>query len=82
MSKPAFLDVDNLVLPALKAGAGTNNPPEYAPGEEFNEEEAKNGEPIAAEHRAAAQPLIAIFGEPVVRMVFSRTWGLREQGID
>jgi len=42
------------VLPALKANAGSHNPPEYAPGEEFNEEEAKNGEPIAADKRGIA----------------------------
>ena len=49
--RPPFLDVDSQVIPALKAKAGAgsnNNPPEYAPGEEFNEEEAKNGEPISA----------------------------------
>ena len=55
---------------------------EYAPGEEFNEEESKSGEPITADIRGAAQPLINIFGEPVVRMLFSRTWALREKGID
>lgn len=75
-------DIDNQVLPALKANAGANNPPEYAPGEEFNEEEAKNGEPISASNRSAAAPLINVFGEPVVRMIFSRTWALREKGID
>lgn len=30
----------------------------------------------------AAQPLIDVFGEPIVRKIFSRTWALREQGID
>lgn len=74
--------MDSQVLPALKSNAGANNPPEYAPGEEYNEEESKNGEPISAENRANAQPLIHVFGEPVIRMIFSRTWGLREKGID
>lgn len=55
---------------------------EYAPGEEFNEEEAKNGEPISADKRGAAQPLIDVFGEPAIRKIFSRTWALREKGID
>ena len=77
-----YEDIDNQVLPALKANAGANNPPEYAPGEEFNEEEAKSGEPITADKRSVAQPLIEVFGEPVVRKIFSRTWALREQGID
>ena len=77
-----YQDIDNQVLPALKANAGANNPPEYAPGEEFNEEEAKNGEPITADKRSAADPLIDVFGEPVIRMLFSRTWALREKGID
>ena len=26
--------------------------------------------------------MIEVFGEPVVRKIFSRTWALREQGID
>lgn len=69
-------------MPALKSNAGANNPPEYAPGEEFNEEESKNGEPIAPEYRAVAHPLIKVFGEPINRMIFSRDWALRERGIN
>ena len=68
-------------MPALKAGAGSNNPPEYAPGEEYLAEEAQNGEPISADKRAIAQPLIDVFGEPMIRKIFSRTWSLREGGI-
>ena len=79
--KPAYLDIENQVLPALQSNAGNNNPPEYAPGEEFNEEEAKNGEPIAVEHWAAAEPLVEVFGEPINRLIFSRSWTLRERGI-
>lgn len=74
--------MDDQVLPALKANAGANNPPEYAPGEEYNDDDAKNGEPISADKRGVAQPLINVFGEQLVRMLFSRTWGLREKGID
>ena len=70
------------MLPALRANAGANQLEEYAPGEEFNEEEAKNGEPISADKRSASQPLIEVFGEPLIRMIFSRTWALREKGID
>jgi len=55
---------------------------EYAPGEEYNEEEANNGEAIASDKRMIAGPLIDVFGEPVIRMIFSRTWALREKGID
>jgi hypothetical protein len=68
-------------LPALKAGAGSNNPPEYAPGEEHLQDEIKNGEPIAADKRMIAQPMIDSFSEPVIRKIFSRTWNLREEGI-
>ena len=53
----------------------------YAPGEEFNEDEEINGEPIAPAMMAIAAPLIDIFGEPVIRKIFSRTWNLREQGL-
>lgn len=69
------------MIPALKPGAGKNQPAEYAPGEEFNEEEAANGEPIPGNLMAQAQPLIDVFGEPLMRKVFSKTWTLREQGI-
>ena len=74
-------DIDNQVLPALKPGAGSGQPAEYAPGEGFNEEEAKDGEQIAADKMSQAQPLIHVFGEPNIRKIFSRTWGLREEGI-
>jgi hypothetical protein len=53
----------------------------YAPGEEFNEDEELNGEPITPAMMAIAAPLIDVFGEPVIRKVFSRTWNLREQGL-
>lgn len=53
----------------------------YAPGEEFNEDEEINGEAIAPAMMAIAQPLIEVFGEPVIRKIFSRTWNLREQGL-
>lgn len=53
----------------------------YAPGEEFNEDEEINGEAIAPAMMEVAQPLIEIFGEPVIRKIFSRTWNLREQGL-
>ena len=54
---------------------------EYAPGEEYKEHEAAEGEPIAADKLGQAQPLINVFGEPNIRKIFSRTWGLREEGI-
>ena len=41
----------------------------------------KNGEPIAADKRGIAMPLVDVFGEPVIRKIFSRTWNLREEGI-
>jgi hypothetical protein len=53
----------------------------YAPGEEFDEDEELNGEPITPAMMAIAAPLIELFGEPVIRKIFSRTWNLREQGI-
>ena len=51
------------------------------PGEEFDEDEELNGEPITPAMMAIAAPLIELFGEPVIRKIFSRTWNLREQGI-
>ena len=53
----------------------------YAPGEEFDEDDELNGEPITPAMMAIAAPLIELFGEPVIRKIFSRTWNLREQGI-
>ena len=58
-----------------------NGPSEYAPGEEHLAEEYKNGEPIKANKRDVAQPLIEAFGESSIRKIFSSTWGLREDGI-
>jgi hypothetical protein len=68
-------------LPALQSGKINQGPSEYAPGEEFDEEENKNGEPIDSSKMQVARPLIQVFGEPPVRKVFSRTWALREDGI-
>jgi len=77
------LNVDDMVLPAITAGGASNanGPSEYAPGEEFYEEESKQGEPIAADKRDIADPLIPVFGDNTIRKVFSRTWMLREEGI-
>jgi hypothetical protein len=38
-------------------------------------------EPLTAEHASKAQPLIQVFGEQIVRKLFSRTWQLREEGL-
>jgi hypothetical protein len=73
------LNVDDQILPALSKNAGKNQISEYAEG--YNEEEAKDGEPIAADKRAIAEPLIDVFGEQIVRKVFSKTWNLREEGL-
>jgi len=48
------LNVDDQVLPALRSGAGKNQPAMYAPGEEFNEDEEVNGEPITPAMMAIA----------------------------
>jgi hypothetical protein len=56
-------------------------PDEYLAGEEYNEEYARIGEPISVTNMAIALPLINIFGEQPVRMLFSRTWTLREKAI-
>jgi hypothetical protein len=56
------LNVDDQVIPAL-TGNGNMGPSEYAPGEEFNEEDLASGEAIAPEKRAIAEPLIGAFGE-------------------
>jgi hypothetical protein len=71
------------VIPTLSNKSGrTNQPSEYASGNDYNEEEAKEGEAISNDKRAAADPLSAVFGEPTVRKIFSKTWGLREEGLN
>ena len=50
----------------------------YAPGQEYDEDEVLNGEPIAPSMMEIAAPLIDVFGEPLVRKIFSKTWNLRE----
>lgn len=52
---------------------------EYAT--DYNEEEFKDGEPIAGDKRAIAEPLIHVFGEEICRKIFSKTWNLREEGL-
>ena len=52
---------DDQALPIKKPNAGTNQIPEYKPGEELNENEATMGELIAQNKMAAAKPLIYIF---------------------
>lgn len=56
-------------------------PDEFLPGQEYNEEYATIGEPITNDQIQIAQPFIDLFGEPPVRMMFSRTWTLRENGL-
>ena len=70
---------DEEVLPTHKPGGGNNDqPPEYPPG---YEEEQKAEDEIAPDKRAIAEPLIETFGEPNVKNIFSRTWSLREKGL-
>lgn len=76
-----IVNVDDMVIPALSKGSGGNAMSEYADGSGFNEDEAREGEPIAKDKRALAEPLIQVFGEQTVRKIFSKTWGLREEGL-
>ena len=74
------LDVDAMVLPALKANAGANQPAEYPEGED-----PRNNlqvEELTAEDRKTAGPMIDVFGEDAMRKIFSSTWALREEGIN
>ena len=52
---------------------------EYAT--DYNKGEFKDGEPIAGDKRAIAEPLIHVFfGEEICRKIYSKTWNLREEG--
>ncbi len=75
------VNVDDQVIPALSKNSGKNQPSEYASGQELSEEELKEGEPIGNDKRAIAEPLIQVFGERTMRKIFSKTWGLREEGL-
>jgi len=80
--KSSIINVDDQVIPALSnKSSHTNQPSEYA-GPDYNEEDAKEGEPISNDKRAAADPLCNVFGEATVRKIFSKTWGLREEGLN
>lgn len=68
-----------MVIPAITGGAG-NQMTEYPDGEDpRNFEQA--AEELSAENRKAAQPLIEMFGEQVVRKLFSKSWQLREEAL-
>lgn len=69
------------MIPAITNINKHNQPSEYASGQEYNEEESKEGEPISNDKRAFADPLTHVFGELTVRKIFSKTWALREDGI-
>lgn len=51
------IPVDDQVLPAITNINKHNQPSEYAPGQEYNEEESKEGEPISNDKRGFADPL-------------------------
>ena len=48
--EPTAMNVDDQVLPAMRNRGKKNELSEYPEGEEFNEEELKNGEPISPEN--------------------------------
>jgi hypothetical protein len=74
------LDVDAMVLPALKQNAGANQPSEYPEGEDPRNNRA--AEELSAEDRKAAGPMIDVFGEEAITKIFSTTWAVREEGIN
>ena len=74
------LDVDAMVLPALKQNAGANQLAEYPEGED-----PRNNlqvEELSADDRKTAGPMIDAFGEDAMRKIFSSTWAQREEGIN
>lgn len=78
-AKPAGpLNVDDMVIPAITGGAG-NQMTEYPEEDPRNHELA--AEELSGDNRKAAQPLIDMFGEQVVRKLFSRTWQLKEEAL-
>ena len=80
-SKTTVLNVDDQVIPALSNKSRSNQPSEYANGQDYSEE-AKEGEPISNDKRGIAEPLIRLFGESTVRKVFSKTWPLRDEALN
>ncbi len=74
------VNVDEQVIPTMNNNMkGKNNPPqEY----EYGAEEDKEVEDLTGDKIVQAQPMIAVFGATDVKKIFSRTWQLREEGIN
>jgi len=71
-----------MVVPTHGENPGANQMAEYPEdGEEENNYDGQEAEPLGVEHRKQAQPLIDEFGEDVVRKLFSSIWKLREEGL-
>ena len=73
------LNVDDMVIPAITGGGAGNQMTEYPDDDPRNQGMA--AEELSGDNRKAAQPLIDMFGEDVVKKLFSRTWQLKEEGL-
>lgn len=58
------VNVDDMVLPALKSGAGKNQMSEYPDGQEGPL--VSQAEELSAEDRKLAQPMINMWGEEIM----------------
>jgi hypothetical protein len=74
------LNVDDMVIPTLGANPGANQMSEYPEGQEAPL--VSDAEELSPEDRKLALPMINMWGEEVMQKIFSRTWQLREEGLD
>jgi hypothetical protein len=76
---------DDTVIPTLLKGPGEKKKNLYE-GEDFGPDafpEGKStlGEDIAPENMKYAEPLMPIFGEEMVRKMYSKSWPTRDEGL-
>jgi len=70
-----------MVIPALKQGAGSNQPSEFPDGQDPNAMGQMPADELSADNRKNAEALIAMFGEMDITKLFSKTWQLRDEAI-
>ena len=67
------------MIPTMGGQKGKNTmPQEYEDGYD----DSKEAEELTGDKIVQAQPLMAVFGPEEVKKIFSRTWQLREEGIN
>lgn len=75
------MDVDAQVIPAIGGGDAGGGMKEYENEEAEAAGKNAEAEPVSGQNAINAEPLVAFFGESLIRKIFSKDWHLRDNGI-